>query len=420
MTRDHRPRLRRPSPVPITLRPRGSQHHLGGRASPRRSRPTRRPPTRPPSRSTWAATGVAAGSYTLQVVGTSGTQTYTANLPLTVTGAATTLLVDDDYSDNNDDPTERQRDPIAVGHAVRRSLLANEAIAVQHLRRARRPRRRPPRRPPRPTSRATRRSSGTPGRPTTASTSRSRRPSRRSSRPGSTRGTTRCCCSRRTSYYDLGRLDWDGSTPETNTFLASYVGAIGGAADDGEAPQRHVQRDRRDGDAVRRRDLPRHHGLAAQQHGRRHQPGDRDRHAGHGEPRNPNATLGAPIAVRDRGGAQDGRAAAHTSTVVYAGLPIENVPMTGGDQQQRRTVLPRGARLRRDLRRSRVPRRRARRAPSARWPSRWGRGRPGSLAARARPRWSRDLHLVDGIFLIGHWTRCCTGRIWLCVGARRV
>jgi len=51
-------------------------------------------------------TGIVAGKYTLAVVGTAGADTYTVSLPLTVTGATNTLLVDNDGSANNDDPTD--------------------------------------------------------------------------------------------------------------------------------------------------------------------------------------------------------------------------------------------------------------------------------------------------------------------------
>ena len=57
-------------------------------------------------------TGIAAGNYTMNVVAKTGTgataMQYTVALPLKVTSAAaTTLLVDADYSDNNQDTSER-------------------------------------------------------------------------------------------------------------------------------------------------------------------------------------------------------------------------------------------------------------------------------------------------------------------------
>jgi hypothetical protein len=55
-------------------------------------------------------TGAAAGDYTLQVSGTAGSgataETFTVDLPLTVTAPKTTLLIDHDASDNNADPTD--------------------------------------------------------------------------------------------------------------------------------------------------------------------------------------------------------------------------------------------------------------------------------------------------------------------------
>jgi hypothetical protein len=51
-------------------------------------------------------TGIVAGKYTLDVVGTAGADTYTVSLPLTVTGATNTLLVDNDGSANNENPSD--------------------------------------------------------------------------------------------------------------------------------------------------------------------------------------------------------------------------------------------------------------------------------------------------------------------------
>ncbi len=54
-------------------------------------------------------TGAAAGDYTLQVMAVGGSgataETATVDLPLTVTAPKTTLLLDNDWSDNNSDPT---------------------------------------------------------------------------------------------------------------------------------------------------------------------------------------------------------------------------------------------------------------------------------------------------------------------------
>jgi hypothetical protein len=48
------------------------------------------------------ASTVATGAYSLSVVGTSGSDTYSISLSLTVTAPATLALVDDDNSENND------------------------------------------------------------------------------------------------------------------------------------------------------------------------------------------------------------------------------------------------------------------------------------------------------------------------------
>ncbi len=72
--------------------------------------------------------GIAAGSYTLEVVGTSGADTYTVALPLTVTSAQnTTLLIDNDGSDNNADPTDTTL-PASVSDTLFASLLKGEGI----------------------------------------------------------------------------------------------------------------------------------------------------------------------------------------------------------------------------------------------------------------------------------------------------
>jgi hypothetical protein len=69
----------------------------------------------------------AAGSYTVNVVGTAGTSTASAALTLTVTAPATTLLVDVDYSDNNANPTDTTVTP-SVSDALFSTLLKNETI----------------------------------------------------------------------------------------------------------------------------------------------------------------------------------------------------------------------------------------------------------------------------------------------------
>jgi hypothetical protein len=71
--------------------------------------------------------GIAAGSYTLEVVGTSGADVYTVDLPLTVTVAKNTLLVDNDGSANNEDPTDTTN-PQSPSDTLFASLLQGEAI----------------------------------------------------------------------------------------------------------------------------------------------------------------------------------------------------------------------------------------------------------------------------------------------------
>jgi hypothetical protein len=72
-------------------------------------------------------TGIVAGSYTLDVVGTAGADTYTVSLPLTVTGATNTLLVDNDGSANNDDPTATTNDQ-STSDTLFATLLQGEGL----------------------------------------------------------------------------------------------------------------------------------------------------------------------------------------------------------------------------------------------------------------------------------------------------
>jgi hypothetical protein len=73
-------------------------------------------------------TGIVAGNYTMNVVGTSGADTYTVALPLTVTSASnTTLLVDNDGSANNGDPTDTTL-PASSSDTLFASLLQGESI----------------------------------------------------------------------------------------------------------------------------------------------------------------------------------------------------------------------------------------------------------------------------------------------------
>ncbi len=79
-------------------------------------------------------TGIATGSYSLNVVATSGTGAaatqFTVALPLKVTSAASTLLVDNDASPNNSDPTNTTA-TASTSDTLFTTLLTNESIAYQ-------------------------------------------------------------------------------------------------------------------------------------------------------------------------------------------------------------------------------------------------------------------------------------------------
>ncbi len=83
---------------------------------------------------TIGTTGIVPGAYVLDIVGTSGTgataESYTVHLPLTVTAPTTTLLVDNDGSPNNADPTDTTAVPSA-SDTLFPSLLTGESIAFQ-------------------------------------------------------------------------------------------------------------------------------------------------------------------------------------------------------------------------------------------------------------------------------------------------
>jgi hypothetical protein len=77
-------------------------------------------------------TGIVAGSYSLNVVATAGTGAtatqYTVALPLKVTSAAaTTLLVDNDFSDNNAHPSDTTITP-SPSDTLFATLLTDEGI----------------------------------------------------------------------------------------------------------------------------------------------------------------------------------------------------------------------------------------------------------------------------------------------------
>ena len=172
-----------------------------------------------------ASTGVAAGSYTLAVVGTSGSDTYTVSLPLAVTTAKTTLLVDADYSENNQDTTNVNATP-SESDKLFPTLLQNEAIAFNTF--------------------------VVPAVGTAATTPASTDLTGYSTivwYTGETYGATNATITpvqqaileswldqgghtlvifSQNMVYDLYKGNW---TSETNTFLTNYVGAIGSAAD---------------------------------------------------------------------------------------------------------------------------------------------------------------------------------------------
>ncbi|HEY6477118.1 MAG TPA: hypothetical protein VI456_11095 [Polyangia bacterium] len=72
-------------------------------------------------------TGIVAGSYTLDVVGAAGAQTYTVPLTLTVTGAKNTLLVDNDGTSNNEDPSDTT-DSQSTSDTLFATLLQGEGL----------------------------------------------------------------------------------------------------------------------------------------------------------------------------------------------------------------------------------------------------------------------------------------------------
>jgi hypothetical protein len=175
-------------------------------------------------------TGIAAGNYTMNVVAKTGTgaaaMQYTVALPLKVTSAAaTTLLVDADYSENNQDTTNVDAMP-TVSDKLFPMLLQNEAIAFNTF--------------------------VVPAVGTAATAPASADLTGYSTivwYTGEAYGTTNATISpvqqaileswldqgghtliifSQNMVYDLYKGNW---TSETNTFLTNYVGAIGSAAD---------------------------------------------------------------------------------------------------------------------------------------------------------------------------------------------
>lgn len=271
------------------------------------------------------ASTVAAGSYTLAVVGTSGADTYTANLPLTVTGVASTLLVDADYGENNQDTTNANATPSA-SDSLFPTLLAHETVPFNTFV------------VPVPAT-------GLAGTPASADltgystivwyTGEAYGDPKMTVTPAQQaildawldQGNHTLLIFSQNMVSDLRLTDWSG--PETNTFLANYVGALGSS---------------NDGDAV--------HNATYNVAGATGTPfagetfnviadsplnstGDVINPASGTDTlativENPDSVLAAPVPVAIIVGRKS-VGAAHSSMVVYAGMPIENVLMTTGN-----------------------------------------------------------------------------------------
>jgi hypothetical protein len=170
-------------------------------------------------------TGVTAGSYTLEVVGTAGSQTYTVNLPLTVTTPKSTLLVDNDGSANNVDPTDTSN-PQSPSDTLFATLLQGESIGFNTF----------------VADESTVGIATDPGTTVLASYSTivwyTGYLSGGTISPGQEAilqswldaGNHTLLLFSENLFYDLGKGDW--VTPEDDTFLAGYVGAAGDAHDD--------------------------------------------------------------------------------------------------------------------------------------------------------------------------------------------
>ena len=273
------------------------------------------------------ASTVLAGSYTLQVVGTSGADTYTVNLPLTVTGVASTLLVDADDSDNNQDPTNVNATP-SPSDTLFPSLLQHEAVPFNTFV------------VPAP---VTTTQASTPaisdltgystivwytgetygGIATTVS------PAQQAILEAwLDQGNHTLLIFSQNMVYDLRVGDWN-TTPETNTFLANYVGATGSS---------------NDGNALHNATYNVTGATGTPFAGEMFQvimdsplnsTGDVINPATGTDTlatvvENPDNVLDAPVPVAIVVGRKS-VGAAHSSTVVYAGMPIENILMTVGN-----------------------------------------------------------------------------------------
>jgi len=268
---------------------------------------------------------VLPGSYTLAVVGTSGANSYTANLPLTVTGVASTLLVDGDYSANNQDTTDVNATPTPSDDLFP-GLLLHESVPFNTFV------------VPYPTT----------GEASTPSTADLTGYSTIIWYTGEAYGVPQLTMTAaqqatleawldqgnhtllifsQNLVADLRLTDWTG--PETNSFLANYIGAVG-SSNDGNALHNTTY------DVSGATGTP----FASQIYqvvmdSPLNSTGDVINPATGTDTlatvvENPDNVLDAPVPVAIITGRQS-VGAAHSSTVVYAGLPIENVLMTTGN-----------------------------------------------------------------------------------------
>jgi hypothetical protein len=272
------------------------------------------------------ASTVSAGFYTLVVVGTSGAESYTVNLPLTVTGVASTLLVDADYSANNQDATDVNAMPTA-SDTFYPNLLQHEAVPFNTFV------------VPYPASGLLAST------PTTADlagystiiwyTGEAYGDPQMTLSPAQQaileawldEGNHTLLIFSQNMVSDLRLTDWNG--PETNTFLANYVGALG-SSNDGDALHNVTY------DVMGATGTP----FAGETYqvimdSPLNSTGDVINPATGTDTlatvvENPDNVLGAPVPVAIIVGRRS-VGAAHTSKVVYAGMPIENVLMTTGN-----------------------------------------------------------------------------------------
>ncbi len=274
-------------------------------------------------------TGIAAGNYTMNVVATAGTGAtatqYTVALPLRVTStAATTLLVDADYSDNNQDTTNVNATP-SPSDTLFPTLLQHEAVPFNTF-----------------VVPATGAAATTPvladltGYSTIVwYTGNSYGAVDATMSPAQQaileawldQGNHTLLIYSQNLVYDLRRGDWS-SEPETNTFLANYIGAIG-SSDDGDLDHATYNAIGATGTAFASQIFQ---VIMDQPIG---SSGDVINPATGTDTlatvvENPDHVLPAAVPVAIVVGRKS-VGTAHTSTVLYAGLPIENILVTAGN-----------------------------------------------------------------------------------------